>query len=102
MFLHYANLPGMEEFRELMETNEPKGSHDFFNTTKMDLRITGGIITGYCRLHYHLKKMGISTYIVHRLCREAKKSLYISVVIEMRNILKFLSIIGLISGQRVV
>ena len=68
--LYWAGLPGMEQSRVLIGGYEPMRTKDCLNLTKKNLRIIVGILTGHCRLNYHLGKLGISTDTACRCCEE--------------------------------
>lgn len=57
MELYSVNLPEMKQSKMPTGKYEPKRSQDCLNLTKTMLRIIVELLTGYCRINFHLEML---------------------------------------------
>ena len=71
---YWHRKPGMEHSKEFLGDYSIKRTKDLLNMSRRQVRILTAFLTGHCRTKYHLKKMGIRTDDVCRICREEEET----------------------------
>ena len=70
----WQNAPGTRQAKLLIGDYSRKRSNNYLKLGKSKLRIATGLLTGHCKLRYHLKNMGLETDPSCRKCGEADET----------------------------
>ena len=70
---YWRALKGMRQAKRLMNPRDVRPER-VVNLSRKDIRLYTGLMTGHCKLNYHLKKLKLVSSDSCRLCNEAKET----------------------------